>query len=79
MFKDFEEFKEKLHPFYGKGNFTKNIELFKFIEENEKKIKDLREELETIPGNKRYSLGSRGVEIINKLHRLCIEKERLEG
>lgn len=37
MYKDFEEFNEKLHPYYGKGNFTKNMELFKFIEENEKK------------------------------------------
>ena len=37
MYKDFEEFKEKLHPYYGQPNFSKNMQLFKFIEENEKK------------------------------------------
>ena len=35
MFEDFKDFKEKLHPFFGKGHFTKNIKLFKFIEEKE--------------------------------------------
>ncbi len=35
MHKDFGEFKEKIHPYYGKGNFSKNSQLFKFIEEKE--------------------------------------------
>lgn len=40
MYKDFEEFKEKLHPYYDQTNFSKNCSLFKFIEENEKKRPD---------------------------------------
>jgi len=36
----------------------------------------LRAELEEIPENKRYNLGSRGVELINKIHRLEMALER---
>ena len=35
MNKDFKEFNEKIHPFYGHGTFSKKMELFKFIEESE--------------------------------------------
>ena len=35
MFKDFEEFKEKIHPYYGSATFNKKCELFHFIEEKE--------------------------------------------
>lgn len=37
MYNDFEEFKEALHPYYGRGTFSKKCELFKFIEEKEEK------------------------------------------
>jgi len=37
MYKDFEEFNEKIHPFYGKATFSKRLELFKFIEEKEQR------------------------------------------
>jgi len=43
MLKDFEEFKEKIHPYYGRGNFTKNIQLLKFIEEKEKRLEEAEE------------------------------------
>ena len=35
MYDDYDEFEEALHPYYGKGNFTKNMRLFQFIEEKE--------------------------------------------
>lgn len=35
MFEIFEEFDEALHPFYGHKNYSKNCQLFKFIEEKE--------------------------------------------
>ena len=40
-YKDFDEFKKKIHPYYGQGNFSKNSNLastlIKIIEEKEKK------------------------------------------
>ena len=40
VYKNFEEFNQKIHPFYGKGNFTNNNELFQFIEEKEGKTEE---------------------------------------
>jgi len=39
-FKDFEEFKKKIHPFYGFPTVSKKCELFKYIEELEEEKKD---------------------------------------
>ena len=36
-YKDFEEFKEKIRPYYGKGHYSKNMKLVQFIEEKERK------------------------------------------
>ena len=36
-YENYEEFNEKIRPFYGRGNFSKKCELFKFIEEKENK------------------------------------------
>lgn len=41
MFKDFEEFKEKIHPYYGSATFSKKCELFHFIEDREHRICDI--------------------------------------
>jgi len=35
MYKNFEEFNEKIRPYYGKGNFTTNSKLCSFIIERE--------------------------------------------
>ena len=40
MYKDFEEFKEKIHPYYGQPNYTKNMKLLNFILEKEKREED---------------------------------------
>ena len=37
MYKDFEEFKKKIRPNYGPGNFTKNSKLPSFVVEKEEK------------------------------------------
>ena len=31
MYKDFEEFKAKIHPYYGPGTFTKKPKLVSFL------------------------------------------------
>ena len=38
MYKDFEEFKEKIHPYFGRGNYSNNTDLLKFIIEKEEEI-----------------------------------------
>ena len=37
MYKKFEDFKEKIHPYWGKPNYTNNTDLLKFIIEKEEK------------------------------------------
>ena len=41
MFKDFKEFNEKIHPYYGRATFSKKMELFKYIEEKEQRLCDI--------------------------------------
>ena len=40
MYKDFEEFNKNIRPYYGPGNLSKNMELFKFIEEDDDDLGD---------------------------------------
>ena len=40
MYKTFEEFQEKLRPYYGQVNFSKTCSLFKFIEEKEEGLRN---------------------------------------
>ena len=37
MYEDFEEFNVKIRPYYGRGNFSNNMELLNFILEEEEK------------------------------------------
>lgn len=42
------------------------------------KIKQLRGEFDRLPDKMKFALGSRGVDLLGKIHRLKCEKERLE-
>ena len=44
----------------------------------EKERKELRQEFDSLPKKNRYSLGSRGVDILNKIHRLEIKRDKEE-
>jgi len=37
MYKNFEEFRDKIHPYWGRSNFTNNTDLVKFIIKKEEK------------------------------------------
>jgi len=44
VYKDFEEFNRKIHPYWGPGNFTKNSKLLDFLIEYHDKNNEEGEE-----------------------------------
>lgn len=40
MYKNFKEFREKIHPYWGKANYTNNMDLLKFVLKKEEKEED---------------------------------------
>ena len=45
MYKNFKEFKDKIHPYWGQSNFIKNSKLLSFlIEYHDKKKEEIKNE-----------------------------------
>jgi len=77
--KDLAEELRKINPIYNAE--ADELENIIFREETAERIGgeiiELRGEFSTLPEKSRYSLGSKGVEIINKIHRLECELEAI--